>query len=74
MILLSLYSFTIHNLRPHARALGAYLRSLRRELLPTDEERDAAYLAAAGDLHELEFLMRELDRSGRQRRGPFHLV
>ncbi len=74
MILLSLYSFTVHNLRPHARALGACLGSLRRKLQPTDEERDAAYLAAAGDRHELEFLMRELDRSGRQRRGPFHRV
>jgi hypothetical protein len=74
MILLSLYSFAIHNLRPHARALRAYLGRRRRELLPTHEERDAAYLAEASDLHELEFLIRELDRSGRKRRGPFHHI
>ena len=47
------------------------------ELDPTapsdhDEERDAAHLASAADRHELEFRIRELDRPGRTRRGPFH--
>jgi hypothetical protein len=45
---------------------------IRHQLLPTDEERDAAHLASAADLHELEARIRELDRSKRQRRGPFH--
>ncbi|MET0526994.1 MAG: DUF3563 family protein [Microvirga sp.] len=44
---------------------------IRHQLLPTDEERDAAHLASAADLHELEFLIRELDRPARQRRGLF---
>jgi hypothetical protein len=42
------------------------------QLLPTDEERDAAHLASAADLHELEFRIQELDRPDRQKRGPFH--
>ncbi len=58
----SLYSFAVHHLRPHARALGVYIGRLRRGLLPTDAECNAAYLAAAADLHELEFLTRELDQ------------
>jgi hypothetical protein len=45
---------------------------IRHQLLPTDEERDAAHLASAADLHDLESRIRELDRSKRQRRGPFH--
>jgi hypothetical protein len=45
---------------------------IRHQLLPTDEERDAAHLASAADLHELEARIRELDRSKRQRREPFH--
>jgi hypothetical protein len=44
---------------------------LRREFLPTEGERDAAYLGAAGDRHDLEFRIREIDRSGRRARGPF---
>jgi hypothetical protein len=46
---------------------------LRREFLPTDEERDAAYLGSARNLHDLEFRIQELDRVDRQSRTPFHL-
>ena len=52
--------------------LERHLSWIRHQLEPTDEERDAAHLASATDLHELEFRIRELDRPGRQRRGPFH--
>jgi hypothetical protein len=57
--------------RPLPGGLGRRLKRLRREVLPTDGERDAAYLGAAGDRHDLEFRIRELDRSGRRARGPF---
>ncbi len=57
--------------RPLPAGLGRRLGRLRREVLPTDGERDAAYLGAAGDRHDLEFRIRELDRSGRGARGPF---
>ena len=52
--------------------IGRPLSWIRQRLLTTDEERDAAHLASAADLHELEFRIRELDRPGRTRRGPFH--
>ncbi|WP_262265822.1 DUF3563 domain-containing protein [Microvirga yunnanensis] len=52
--------------------IGRHLTWIRHQLEPTDEERDAAHLASAADLHELEFRIRELDRPDRQRRGPFH--
>jgi hypothetical protein len=52
--------------------LGLHLRRIRHAFLPTDEERDADHLASAADLHELESQIRELDRSKRRRRGPFH--
>jgi hypothetical protein len=51
---------------------GRHLSWIRHQRLPTDEERDAAHLASAADLHELEFRIRELDRPDRQKRGPFH--
>lgn len=71
MILLSLFDLALRRLPPLPTSLGSGLGRLRREVLPTDEERDAAYLAAAGDLYELEFRMRELNRPNRQRRGSF---
>jgi hypothetical protein len=46
------------------------LNGLRREILLIGEELDAAYVGAAGDLHELE--ARGRDRLRRQTRGPFH--
>ncbi|WP_409565002.1 DUF3563 family protein [Microvirga sp.] len=49
------------------------LKELRRRFLPTDKERDAAYLGTARNLHDLEFRMHELDRARRQSRTPFHL-
>ena len=52
--------------------IGRHLSWIRQRLLTTDEKRDAAHLASAADLHELEFRIRELDRRGRKRRGPFH--
>ena len=52
--------------------IGRHLSWIRQRLLTTDEERDAAHLASAADRHELEFRIRELDRPGRTRRGPFH--
>ena len=52
--------------------IGRPLRWIRQRLLTTDEKRDAAHLASATDLHELEFRIRELDRPGRKRRGPYH--
>jgi Protein of unknown function (DUF3563) len=57
--------------RPLPESLWRRLGRLRREFLPTDGERDAAYLGAAGDRHDLEFRMKELDQSGRRARGPF---
>jgi hypothetical protein len=53
-------------------SLGLHMRQIRHAFLPTDEERDADQLASAADLHDLEACIRELDRSKRQRRGPFH--
>ena len=52
--------------------VGRHLSWIRHQLEPTDEERDAAHLASAADLHELEFRIRELDRPDRRRRGSFH--
>ena len=66
-----LYSLCKLAARPLPGGLGRRLGRLRREFLPTDRERDAAYLGAAGDRHELEFRIKEIDRSGRGARGPF---
>jgi hypothetical protein len=71
MILFSLCKLA-SNLSHLSWSLGRRLSWVRHELLPTDEERDAEHLASAADLHELEFRIRELGRSNRQRRGPFH--
>ncbi|WP_373696790.1 DUF3563 family protein [Microvirga yunnanensis] len=70
MILFSLCKLA-SNLRHLLSGFGRCLSWVRHELLSTDEERDAAHLASATDLHELEFRIRELGPSNRQRRGPF---
>jgi hypothetical protein len=70
MILFSLCKLA-SNLPYLSSRLKHHLSRVRHELLPTDEERDAEHLASAADLHELEFRIRELGRSNRQRRGPF---
>jgi hypothetical protein len=72
MILFSLCKIASLDLPHLSLGLGRHLSWIRQEFLPTDEEHDAAHLASAADLHELEFRIRELDRSKRQRRGPFH--
>ena len=71
MILFSLCKLASRNLPRLPGILGHRLGGLRREFLPTERERDAAYLGAAGDLHDLEFRIRELDQAGRRTRGPF---
>jgi hypothetical protein len=71
MILFSLCKLA-SNLPHLSWSFRRHLSWVRHELLPTDEERDAAHLASAADLHELEFRIRELGRSNWQRRGPFH--
>lgn len=71
MILFSLCKLASRNLPRLPRSLRHRLRGFRREFLPTDRERDAAYLGAAGSLHDLEFRIRELDEAGRRARGPF---
>ena len=71
MILFSLCKLASRNLPRLPKSLGHRLRGLRRELLPTDRERETAYLGAAGSLHDLEFRIKELDRAGRGARGPF---
>ncbi len=71
MILISLLNLASRHWPPLPDALVGRFRRIRREFLPTEQERDADYLAAAGDLYDLEFRMRELNRPGRQGRGPF---
>ncbi|WP_201838066.1 DUF3563 family protein [Microvirga zambiensis] len=71
MVLFSLCKLAAGNLPPLSIHLGRHLSWIKHELLPSDEECDAKYLASASDRHELEFRIRELDKSGRQRRGPF---
>ena len=72
MVLFSLCKLASFDLPPLTMKLGRHLRRIRHEFLPTDEERDMDHLASAADLHELESRIREIDRSKRQRRGPFH--
>ncbi len=72
MVLLSLCKLATCDLPLLSLKLGHHLRRIRHEFLPTDEERDTDHLASAADIHELESRIRELDRSKRQRRGPFH--
>jgi hypothetical protein len=66
MILFSLFNLISHNLAspPQSQAsrlqeLRDRLKRLRRQLLPTGAELDAAYVGAADDLYELEARIRE---------------
>jgi hypothetical protein len=72
MVLFSLCKLASFDLLLLFINLGLHLRRIRHAFLPTDEERDADHLASAADIHELESRIRQLDRSKRQRRGPFH--
>ena len=72
MVLFSLCKLASFDLPLLSINLGHHLRRIRHAFLPTDEERDADHLASAADIHELESRIRQLDRSKRQRRGPFH--
>ena len=72
MVLFSLCKLAAFDLPPLTMKVSRHLRRIRHELLPTDEERDMDHLASAADIHELESRIRELDRSKRQKRGPFH--
>ena len=72
MVLFSLCKLASFNLPLLSINLGPHLRRIRHAFLPTEEERDAEDLASAADRHELESQIRELDRSKRRRRGPFH--
>ena len=72
MVLYTLCKLASLDHPPLPLRIGRHLRWIRQRLLTTDEERDATHLASAADLHELEFRIRELDRPGRKRRGPFH--
>jgi hypothetical protein len=72
MVLFSLCKLASFDVPLLSINLGLHLRRIRHAFLPTDEERDADHLASAADLHELESQIRELDRSKRRRRGPFH--
>ena len=72
MVLFSLCKLFSFDLPPLTMTLGRHLGWIKHKILPTDEERDMDHLASAADLHELESRIRELDRSKRQKRGPFH--
>jgi len=72
MVLFSLCKLASFDVPLLSINLGLHLRRIRHAFLPTDEERDAEHLASAADLRELESQIRELDRSKRRRRGPFH--
>jgi hypothetical protein len=74
MVLYSLCKLASLDLALLPLGLRCHLSWIWHELLPTDEERNAAHLASAADLYQLEFRIRELDRPSRQRRGPFHGV
>jgi hypothetical protein len=73
LIFLSFLNFALRVMAFPSSRLRQRLKELRREFLPTDDERDAAYLGMARNLHDLEFRMQELDRARRQSRTPFHL-
>ena len=72
MVLYTLCKLAALGRPPLPLVVGRHLSWIRHQLEPTDEERDAAHLASAADLHELEFRIRELNRPERQRRAPFH--
>ena len=73
MIFLSFFNLALRIMALPSSRLSQRLKAIRREFLPTDEERDAAYLGMAPNLHDLEFRVQELDRARRQSRKPFHL-
>ena len=72
-MIISIFNLALRAMASSSSRLSQWLRELRREFLPTDDERDAAYLGMARNLHDLEFRMQELDRARRQSRTPFHL-
>jgi hypothetical protein len=74
MILYTLCKLATLGRPPLPLVFGRHLSWIRHRLEPTDEERNAADLASAADLHDLEFRIRKHDRPDRQRRGPFHDV
>jgi hypothetical protein len=73
LIFLSFFNFALRAMALPSSRLSQRLKAMRRAFLPTDAERDAAYLGSARNLHDLEFRMQELDRARRQSRTPFHL-
>jgi hypothetical protein len=73
LFFLAFFNLALRAMAFPSSRLGQWLKELRREFLPTDEERDAAYLGSARNLHDLEFRIQELDRVDRQSRTPFHL-
>ncbi len=73
MIFLSFFNLALRAIKFPSSRLSQRLKELRREFLPTDEERDAAYLGMARNLHDLEFRMQEIDQARRQSRTLFHL-
>jgi hypothetical protein len=66
MILFSLFNAAVCKLSPLASAFGNTSQEAQREWPPAGEEPDGAYVAAARDLHELEFRRRELNRPSKQ--------
>ena len=78
MTLLSFFHRTLRKLSTTSRDHGhgssgqrARLSRFRRDLLPTDRELDAQYLDGAGDLHDLEARMRDLNSPRRSAYGMF---
>jgi hypothetical protein len=76
MTMLSLFNLVLRNLSTASGSrtagssgLRARLRQFRRDVLPTHDELDAAYLDGSCDLHELEARMRDLDRPRRSTCG-----
>lgn len=73
MIFLPFLNFALRTMAFSSSRLSQQLKELRREFLPTDKGREAAYLGSARNLYDLEFRMQELDRTRRLSRTPFHL-
>jgi hypothetical protein len=73
LIFLSFINLALRAVAFRSSRLSQRLKAMRREFLPTDDERDAAYLGTARNLHDLEFRMQAIDRARRRSRTPFHL-
>jgi hypothetical protein len=73
LIFLSFFNLALRAMALPSSHLRQRLKAVRRAFLPTNEERDTAYLGTARNLHDLKFRMQELDRARRQSRTPFHL-